>query len=115
MRDGAERGAPVDREADEADTVRTGSLLLASSSLLLFLCNRQGAVHVLLLAPDPKCRRGQPLLQRGGVALLLHTGVRGTMVGVQARVRLGLKKVKKRNRENYRAAGERGCYTGGGA
>ena len=42
--------------------------------------------------PDQKGRRGQPLLQRGGVALLLHTGVRGTMVGVQARVRLGRKK-----------------------
>ena len=27
--------------------------------------------------PDQKGRRGQPLLQRGGVALLLHTGVRG--------------------------------------
>ena len=50
------------------------------------------AASVLLLAPDQKGRRGQPLLQRGGVALLLHTGVRGTMVGVQARVRLGRKK-----------------------
>ena len=47
---------------------------------------------VLLLSPDPKGRRGQPLLQRGGVTLLLQTGVRGTMVGVQARVRLGRKK-----------------------
>ena len=50
------------------------------------------AASVLLLAPDQKGRRGQPLLQRGGVALLLQTGVRGTMVGVQARVRLGRKK-----------------------
>ena len=50
------------------------------------------AASVLLLAPDQKGRRGQPMLQRGGVALLLHTGVRGTMVGVQARVRLGRKK-----------------------
>ena len=52
-------------------------------------CN--SAASVLLLAFDQKGRRGQPLLQRGGVALLLHTGVRGTMVGVQA---IGAQKVK---------------------
>ena len=51
-------GTLVDEEADEADTERTGSLLLDSKSLLLFLCNRQGAVHLLLLAPDPKGRAG---------------------------------------------------------
>ena len=51
---------------------------------------------MLLLAPDQKGRRGQPMLQRGGVALLLQTGVRGTMVGVQAPMRLGRKKSKKK-------------------
>ena len=63
-------------------------------------------------SPRVQTRRGQPLLQRGGVALLLHTGVRGTMVGVQVRVRLGAQKVNERNGK-YRAAGERGGRGGG--
>ena len=63
----------------------TRHLMAGASACGQRSCN--SAASVLLLAPDQKGRRGQPLLQRGGVALLLQTGVRGTMVGVQARVR----------------------------
>jgi hypothetical protein len=79
-------------------------------------CTR--AASVLLLAPDPKDRRGQSLLQRGGVTLLLHTGVRGTMVGVQARARaVGEQKVNKKREitgRQGRKSGERGHEGAGG-
>ena len=84
-----QRGAAVVEEG-HADTCHASLKGRGERACCQHSCT--SAASVLLLAPDHKGRRGQPLLQREGVALLLQTGVRGTMVGVQARVRLGRKK-----------------------
>ena len=46
------------------------------------------------VSPKPKVQEGAADVEARGLALLLQTGVRGTLVGVQAPMRLGRKKTR---------------------